>query len=255
MAVFGTGRPVRAPWRLGRMLRLAESPAGRAARRRGGGGGGPGGWCHRTRRQHARCRCGGRRFRRLAGRVLAAVGRRSEPDVWLRGRVGRAWYGGPVGALAQNTGHSEEEWLAGRGTAARLFPRLTACCAAAPAQVTLDTAARLSSCARRARSRRGPGSVRRCRMGAQGAVGLRLTTRSRRAGHSSGLGEPARPAGPRVLRHDLALGDDVLIRGRTGRAGQAQGSARRRPWSVGGTRRPSPKAAPEGSSKAGSRGR
>jgi superfamily II DNA or RNA helicase len=129
-------------------------------------------------------------------------------DVWTG-----TGYGWLVGALAQDTGHPEEELLAGLGTAARLFPALDgALREAAPAQVALDTAGALEFLRETGPLLSGAGfGVLMPDWARKARLGLRLTTRSSSSGTSSS-GRPSQLGLQDLVsfRYDLALGDDVL---------------------------------------------
>jgi SNF2 family DNA or RNA helicase len=129
-------------------------------------------------------------------------------DVWTG-----AGYGWLVGALAQDTGHPEEELLTGLGTAARLFPALDgALREAAPAQVTLDTAGALGFLRETGPLLSGAGfGVLMPDWARKARLGLRLTTKSSSAASSSSGRQSQFGLQDLVsFRYDLALGDDVL---------------------------------------------
>jgi SNF2 family DNA or RNA helicase len=129
-------------------------------------------------------------------------------DVWTG-----AGYGWLVGALAQDTGHPEEELLTGLGTAARLFPALDgALREAAPAQVTLDTTGALEFLRETGPLLSGAGfGVLMPDWARKARLGLRLTTRSSTSGSSSSGRQSQFGLQDLVsFRYDLALGDDVL---------------------------------------------
>ena len=129
-------------------------------------------------------------------------------DVWTG-----AGYGWLVGALAQGTGHPEEELLAGLGTAARLFPALDgALREATPALVALDTAGALEFLRETGPLLSAAGfGVLMPDWARKARLGLRLTTRSSSSGSSSS-GRPSQLGLQDLVsfRYDLALGDDVL---------------------------------------------
>jgi SNF2 family DNA or RNA helicase len=129
-------------------------------------------------------------------------------DVWTG-----AGYGWLVGALAQETGHPEEELLTGLGTAARLFPALDgALREAAPAQVTLDTAGALGFLRETGPLLSGAGfGVLMPDWARKARLGLRLTSKSSASGSSSSGRQSQFGMQDLVsFRYDLALGDDVL---------------------------------------------
>jgi SNF2 family DNA or RNA helicase len=122
------------------------------------------------------------------------------------------WTGVSTAGLAAGIKHPEEELLAGLGRAARLFPELDrALRSPAPAEVTLDTEEAFGFLRQAAPLLSGAGFgvllpdwVRRSRLG------LKLTTRSRRASSGS-VTDPK--FGLRDLvdfRYDLAVGDQEL---------------------------------------------
>jgi SNF2 family DNA or RNA helicase len=128
-------------------------------------------------------------------------------DVW----AGTA-YGRLAGAVAQRTGHPEEELLAGLGAAARLFPALDgALREAAPVEVTLDTAAALDFLRETGPLLSGAGfGVLMPDWARKARLGLKLTTRSSSGSSSSGRGSQFGLADLVDFRYDVALGDDVL---------------------------------------------
>src|SRR5690348_2152539 len=122
------------------------------------------------------------------------------------------WADASTAGLAAGIKHPEEELLAGLGRAARLFPELNrALRSPAPAEVTLDTEEAFGFLRQTAPLLSGAGFgvllpdwVRRSRLG------LKLTTRSRRASSGS-VTDPK--FGLRDLvdfRYDLAVGDQEL---------------------------------------------
>ncbi len=126
------------------------------------------------------------------------------------------WAGAGLGWLAAtalpNTGHPEEELLAGLGAAARLFPALDgALREAAPAELALDTGGALEFLRETGPLLSGAGfGVLLPDWARKARLGLKLTARS-----SSGSSPSARQSqfGLQDLvyfRYDLAVGDEVL---------------------------------------------
>jgi SNF2 family DNA or RNA helicase len=122
------------------------------------------------------------------------------------------WAGASTVGLANGIKHPEEELLAGLGRAARLFPKLDrALRSPAPAEVTLDTEEAFGFLRQAAPLLSGAGFgvllpdwVRRSRLG------LKLTTRSRRASSGS-VTDPKFGLSDLVdFRYDLAVGDQEL---------------------------------------------
>ena len=122
------------------------------------------------------------------------------------------WAGASTAGLAAGIKHPEEELLAGLGRAARLFPKLDrALRSPAPAEVTLDTEEAFGFLRQAAPLLSGAGFgvllpdwVRRSRLG------LKLTTRSRRASDGS-VTDPKFGLSDLVdFRYDLAVGDQEL---------------------------------------------
>ena len=122
------------------------------------------------------------------------------------------WAGASTAGLAAGIKHPEEELLAGLGRAARLFPKLDrALRSPAPAEVTLDTEEAFGFLRQAAPLLSGAGFgvllpdwVRRSRLG------LKLTTRSRRASNGS-VTDPKFGLSDLVdFRYDLAVGDQEL---------------------------------------------
>src|SRR5499427_192537 len=122
------------------------------------------------------------------------------------------WAGASTAGLAAGIKHPEEELLAGLGRAARLFPELDrALRSPAPAEVTLDTEGAFGFLRQAAPLLSGAGFgvllpdwVRRSRLG------LKLTTRSRRASSGS-VTDPKFGLSDLVdFRYDLAVGDQEL---------------------------------------------
>src|SRR5512146_429165 len=131
-------------------------------------------------------------------------------EVWAG--AGDGWLSASPAGTAR---HPEEELLAGRGAAARLFPALDgALRAAAPAEVTLDTAGALGFLRETGPLLSGAGfGVLLPDWARKARLGLRLTTRTSSAGTSAS--GRRRQFGMQDLvsfRYDLALGDDVLTR-------------------------------------------
>jgi SNF2 family DNA or RNA helicase len=122
------------------------------------------------------------------------------------------WAGVSTAGLAAGIKHPEEELLAGLGRAARLFPELDpALRSPAPAEVTLNTEEAFGFLRQTAPLLSGAGFgvllpdwVRRSRLG------LKLTTRSRRASSGS-VTDPKFGLSDLVdFRYDLAVGDQEL---------------------------------------------
>ncbi|HEY1325259.1 MAG TPA: SNF2 helicase-associated domain-containing protein, partial [Streptosporangiaceae bacterium] len=122
------------------------------------------------------------------------------------------WAGASTAGLAAGIKHPEEELLAGLGRAARLFAKLDrALRSPAPAEVTLDTEEAFGFLRQAAPLLSGAGFgvllpdwVRRSRLG------LKLTTRSRRASSGS-VTDPKFGLSDLVdFRYDLAVGDQEL---------------------------------------------
>src|SRR5215831_2529382 len=122
------------------------------------------------------------------------------------------WAGVSTAGLAAGIKHPEEELLAGLGRAARLFPELDrALRSPAPAEVTLDTKGAFGFLRQAAPLLSGAGFgvllpdwVRRSRLG------LKLTTRSRRASGGP-VTDPKFSLNDLVdFRYDLAIGDQEL---------------------------------------------
>ncbi|MGN6177166.1 MAG: DEAD/DEAH box helicase, partial [Streptosporangiaceae bacterium] len=122
------------------------------------------------------------------------------------------WAGASTAGLAAGIKHPEEELLAGLGRAARLFPKLDrALRSPAPAEVILDTEEALGFLQQAAPLLSGAGFgvllpdwVRRSRLG------LKFTTRSRRASSGS-VTDPKFGLSDLVdFRYDLAVGDHEL---------------------------------------------
>jgi SNF2 family DNA or RNA helicase len=128
------------------------------------------------------------------------------PDVW----AGAAWLAGTV---PPNTGHPEEELLAGLGAAARLFPTLDgALREAAPAQVALDNAGALEFLRETGPLLSGAGfGVLLPDWARKARLGLKLTTRSSSSGSSASARQGQFGLQDLVsFRYDLAVGDEVL---------------------------------------------
>jgi SNF2 family DNA or RNA helicase len=122
------------------------------------------------------------------------------------------WAGASTAGLAAGIKHPEEELLAGLGRAARLFPELDrALRGPAPAEVTLDTAEAFGFLRQAAPLLSGAGFgvllpdwVRRSRLG------LKLTTRSRRASGGSVTDAKFGLSDLVDFRYELAVGDQEL---------------------------------------------
>ncbi len=128
---------------------------------------------------------------------------RPAADIWA-GPAGRQAAGG--------IRHPEEELLAGLGAAARLFPELeTELRAAAPEQVTLDTAGAFRFLSQTAPLLSAAGfGVLLPDWARKARLGLKLTARSRSAQNGT-VTEPKFGLGDLVdFRYDLAVGDEAL---------------------------------------------
>ena len=164
------------------------------------------------------------------------------PDVWAGAGLG--WL---AATALPNTGHPDEELLAGLGAAARLFPALDgALREAAPARLVLDAGGALEFLRETGPLLSGAGFgvllpdwARRARLG------LKLTAKS-----SSGSSPSARQSqfGLEDLvdfQYELAVGDEVLSADELAELARAQGPPRPHPRAVGGARRPSPEGGAE----------
>jgi SNF2 family DNA or RNA helicase len=129
-------------------------------------------------------------------------------DVWSG-----AGYGWLPGRLTTDTGHPEEELLAGLGTAARLFPALdTALREAAPGQLTLDTAGALAFLRETGPLLSAAGfGVLMPDWARKARLGVKLTAKSPASTSTPSSRDSQFGLQDLVsFRYDLALGDDVL---------------------------------------------
>ena len=134
-------------------------------------------------------------------------------EVWAG--TGFGWLAGTTrqNAVLPNTGHPEEELLAGLGAAARLFPALDgALREAAPAQVALDTEGALEFLRETGPLLSGAGfGVLLPDWARKARLGLRLTARSSSSGSSASARQSQFGLEDLVsFRYDLAVGDEVL---------------------------------------------
>src|SRR6266516_201975 len=136
----------------------------------------------------------------------------STDDPSLAMSAADVWAGASTAGLAAGIKHPEEELLAGLGRAARLFPKLDrALRSPAPTEVTLDTEEAFGFLRQAAPLLSGAGFgvllpdwVRRSRLG------LKLTTRSRRASSGSVTNPKFGLSDLVDFRYDLAVGDQEL---------------------------------------------
>ncbi|HVT68208.1 MAG TPA: DEAD/DEAH box helicase, partial [Trebonia sp.] len=151
-----------------------------------------------------------------AWRVEFSLQSADDPSLMLP--AGEVWagagYGWLPGALGRDSGHPEEELLAGLGTAARLFPALDAALREpAPAHVTLDTAGALDFLRETGPLLSAAGfGVLMPDWARKARLGLKLTTRSSSSASSSASAREGQFGLQDLVsfRYDLALGDDVL---------------------------------------------